>query len=87
MIVKPFLVISMAAFYLSVMPRCCRPDCLMRYMQTVTQRVQRVNTLRFLRMGKLAAIICLDQIRCIAEVSDCTLYKIYCSCCFLYMHK
>ena len=33
-------------------------------------------TFGVLSMGKLAAIICLNHIRCIAEASDCTLHKI-----------
>ena len=51
----------------------------MHYMQSVTQCVQRMNTLCFPCMSKFTPIIGLDYIRRIAEVNNGTLHKIYCT--------
>ena len=78
MIVESFLIIPMASFDLSVMPRRPRSDGFMVYIQLWAKLVKYVYSFCLLSIAKFTAIICLDHFGCIAKIYDCTLYKIYC---------
>ena len=77
MIIESLLVVSVAAFHLAVMPRCCRAYRLVCDVKAATKNIQGMNSFCLLCVGKLSAIVCLDHIRCIAEVDDRTLHEIH----------
>ena len=77
MVVEPFLVISVAALYFSVVPGRCRAYGFMDDVQLITEYIQRMNTACFPCVVKLTAIICLDLVRCIAEIDDRPLHEVH----------
>ena len=46
-IVEAFLVVAMTSFYFSVVPRCPRPDQLVRNVVFIAEYIQRMNTVCF----------------------------------------
>ena len=51
MVIEPLLVVSVAAFYLAVMPGCLWPDRLMDNVKSTTKNIQRMDTICFSRVG------------------------------------
>lgn len=76
-IIEPSLIVSVAAFHLAVMPWRLGSDRLMDDMKLIAKDVQRMNSLCPLCIRKLAAIIRLNQLGCITEVDNGSLYKIH----------
>ena len=77
MVVEPFLVAPVATFYLAVVPWYCGANCLMGDMQFVAEYIQWMYALCLLCMVKFSTVIGLDNIRCVTEIDNCPLYKIY----------
>ena len=76
-VVKPFLVVSVTSLDLSVMPRGSRTDQFVLDLVVITEHVKRMDTIGFLEMGELHAIVGLDRFGSISEKENGTLYKIY----------
>ena len=76
-IVEAFLIISVASLNFSIMPRCSWTNKLMLDLVTVTEHIQRMNTLSIEEMSKLRTIIRLNDFRSISKEDNCTLYEIY----------
>ena len=75
-IVESFLIVAVTTLHFAIVPRCSRANKLMGNMQFCAQAVKRMNALCFFRMGKLSAIVCLNDVRSISKPNDCTLYDI-----------
>ena len=68
MIIKPLLVISVAAFHLAVVPGSAGAYQLVGDSTPRAMKVKRVDMVGFCRIGKLAAIIRLDRLRDVAKI-------------------
>ncbi len=77
-VIKTFLIVSAAAFYFAIMPRCSRTNQLMDYVIFAAKTVKNMYSVRFLVIRKFSAIISLYDFRSIAKEGDRTLYKVYC---------
>ena len=77
MVIESLLVIPVAPLYLAIVPGRGWTECLMLDMQSMAQRIERMNTLCLGCMRKLSTIVCLDPIRGIAKIRNCALHKIY----------
>ena len=77
-VIKTFLIVSVAAFYFAIMPRCSRTNQLMDYVIFAAKTVKNMYSVRFLVIRKFSAIISLYDFRSIAKEGDRTLYKVYC---------
>ena len=77
MVIEPLLVVSVAAFNLAVMPWCLWPDCLVDNVKSTAKNIQRMDSICFLRVGKLSAVVRLDHFWRITKVNNCTLHKVY----------
>lgn len=75
-VVKAFLIVSVAAFNLAVMPRRSRSENMMPYMVIVAEQIKRVNAFCFGGVSKFTPTVCLDLGRSITEPSNCSLDKI-----------
>ena len=78
MIVKTFLIVSVASFNLAVMPRRSWTDKLMLDFVMIAKYVKGMYALGFGEMGKFCTIIRLNDLRCIAKEGNSTLDKINC---------
>ena len=76
MVIESLLVISMTAFYLTIVPRCRRADRLVRNVKPVAKNIQWVDAFCLCCMGKLPTIVCLDHIRSVSKVDDRPLHEI-----------
>ena len=76
-IVKAFLIVSVASLDLSVMPRGSRTNELVLNLVACTEYVKRMYALGFCKVGKFHTVIGLNDLRRIAEKDDCTFYEIY----------
>lgn len=76
-IIKAFLVISVAALHLTIMPGRLGTDCLVDNVKPAAKNIQRMHAISLLGMGKFSAVVRLDYVRCIAKVNNRTLHKVY----------
>lgn len=76
--VKTLSVGSVGSLYFPVMPRRVRSDELMFNSQFSEQLVQNVNFFAVLSVCELAAVVCLNNMREVAEVHKGSLYKVLC---------
>ena len=76
MVVETFLVVSVATFYLTVMPRSSRTDCFMCNAKIVEKCIEVMHTLCLLRIAKLTTIIRLYRLGSIAKISNSSLHEI-----------
>ena len=76
-IVKAFLIVSVASFDLAVMPWRSRTDKLMLNLVVSAEYVKRMRALGFCEMGKFSSVICLDRLGSVTEKDNSTLYKVY----------
>ena len=76
MVVKAFLVVSVASFHLSVVPRCPRPKQLVLDLQSCTLNVHWMDHPAFLEMSELTSIVCLNDFRKVSEIGNCSVNKI-----------
>ena len=77
MIVKTFLVVTMASFRFSVMPRCPRTNQLVLNVVFVAKYIQRAHAVCFRGMRKLRSVICLQNVRSVAEEFDCPFEEVH----------
>ena len=77
MVVETFLVVSVATFYLAVMPRGSRTNRFVFNTKMVEKSIKIMNTFCLLRIAKLTAIIRLYRFRSITKVSNSSLHEIY----------
>lgn len=70
MVIEAFLIVSVAAFYLTVMTWCAWTDPFMADFQLFTQDIEWMYTFGFLNMCKFNTIVGLKYIRLISEVKD-----------------
>ena len=75
-VVETFLIITMTTLDFSVMPRSARSDELVVDVKLVQKYIKRMNSVCFLSVSKLAAIIGLNNIRSISEIENCSFYEI-----------
>ena len=75
-IVKAFLVISVASFYFSVMPRCFRTNCLVLNVQFFAEQIKWMYPIRFRRVGELTAVVGLNDLGSISKEYNGTFREI-----------
>ena len=75
-VVETLLVVTMAPLDLSVMPGCTGADPLVGDTQLITEDIQRMNTVRLLKVAELGSIIRLENLRPVFEVSNGTLEEV-----------
>jgi hypothetical protein len=66
-IVKAFLIVSMASLDLAIMPRCSRTNELVFYMVLITEKIKRMNAFCFYKMREFCAVVGLDCLWSIAK--------------------
>lgn len=76
MVVKPLLIISVASLDLPVMPRSPRADQLVLYAVSVAKHVQGMNAVCFGKVCEFRAVICLQDVRSIAEKPNGTFEEV-----------
>ena len=76
-IVKAFLIVSMASLYLAVMPRSSWANELMLDLVVITKHVKRMCTLGFGEMGKFCSVVSLNDFRSISKEDNGAFYKVY----------
>ena len=76
-VVKAFLVVSVAPLDLSVMPRCSDADELMYHVVTFTEKVKGMNSIRFCGVGKLRTVVGLNDFGSIPKECNGASDKIY----------
>ena len=76
-IIEPLLVVSVAAFHFTVMPRRSRANCFVDDMKLTAKSIQRMNAICLLGVCKLSTVVRLNHLRRITKVNDRTLHKIY----------
>ena len=67
MVVKPFLIVTVTAFYFAVVPRRSRSKDVMPYMIMTAKHVKWMNAFRFGSMSEFRSAVCLYLFRSIAE--------------------
>ena len=77
MIVKAFLIVSVASLDLTVMPRCSRTDKFVLNLIASAEEVKGMYALGLGEMSKLHSVICLDRLGGIAKEDDCAFHEIY----------
>lgn len=75
-VIETLLVVTVAPLDLSVMPGDTGADPLVFDAQRIAEDVQRMNTVRLLKVTELGSIICLEDLRPVFEVSNSTLEEI-----------
>ena len=76
-IVKAFLIVSVASLDLAVMPRRSRTDKLMLNLVVSAEHVKRMCTLGFGEMGKFCSVVSLNRFWRITEEDNSAFYKVY----------
>ena len=77
MIVEALLVVSVTAFHFPVMPGRPGSDRLVLDMEAAAQHIQWMDSIGLLRVGKLTAVIRLDDVRRVTKVNNRSLHKIH----------
>ena len=75
-VIETLLVVTVTPLDLSVMPGGTGMDPLVLDAQRIAEDVQRMNTVRLLKVTELGSIICLEDLRPVFEVSNSTLEEI-----------
>ena len=75
-VVKPFLIVTVAAFNFAVVPRGSRTKNMMIYVVRVAENIKRMNTFCLNRVGKFRTAVCLYYRGRITEPNNCSLHKI-----------
>ena len=78
MVVEAFLVVTMAAFNLSIVTGCSGTDSFVYDSDPAAGNVKRMRSVRFPYVGEFRPIISLQDLRLIAKVSNRPFEKIYC---------
>ena len=76
MVVEAFLVVPVAALYLTVVPWSPGPDLLVLNTQILAKKVQRMNAVGLAGMRKFATVIRLNDPGSVSKIGDGALYKI-----------
>ena len=77
MVVKPLLIIAVAALHFAVMPRCPWPNEFVMDVQLHAQQIKGMDPFCFGSVSELGTIICLDCLRSIAKIEDGPLHKVH----------
>lgn len=75
-VIETLLVVTVTPLDLSVMPGGTGADPLVLDAQRIAEDIQRMNTVRLLKVTELGSIICLENLRPVFEVSNSTLEEI-----------
>ena len=78
MVIKALLVVPVASLYLAVVPRCSGADRLVLDPVSIAESIQRMNPIRLFAVGKLSAVVGLQDVWCISKIGYGTFEKIYC---------
>lgn len=76
MVIKMFLIITMATLYLAIMPRCPWADMFVFDSKFITQDIQWMCTVCFLQMDKLCTVVSLQLLWFISKVDNGTFQKV-----------
>ena len=76
-IVKAFLIVSVAAFNLSVMPWGSRTDKLVLYLAVITEYVKRMDAIGLFEVSKFRSVVGLDRFGRITKEDDRAFCKVY----------
>ena len=74
--IELLVVFPVAAFYLAVVPGCSWTKYFVRNVQLVAEYIKRMNPIRFLRVCKLSAVVCLNCLWSISKEDNCPLNEI-----------
>lgn len=76
-IIKPLLVIPVAALHFPIAPGRLRTDCLVYNVKPTAKNIQRMYAFCLLGVGKFSSVVRLNHAWCIAKVDNRTLHKVY----------
>ena len=77
-VIEAFLIVSVAAFHLAVVPRRPWTDQVMPDPQLLTQQIEDMRPFRWPEVREFTAVIRLDFLRLITEKADGAFYKVHC---------
>ena len=67
MVVKAFLIVSVASFHFSIVPWRTRSNQLVNDLLSRTLNIHRVDHFCLFEMGKLSSVVCLNYLRKVSE--------------------